>query len=81
MMDLAPVPPPTERHEADRALNQLRAALDVRGITLPSLDLDAVTLATIHNGSTDLRPLIDLGRVNLETARKLARALNGAGAQ
>jgi hypothetical protein len=80
-MDLVPVPPPTERREADRALNQLRAALDACGITLPSLDLDAVTLAAIHNGGTDRRPLIELGRVNLETARKLTRALSGTGPQ
>jgi hypothetical protein len=62
-------------------MDQLRAALDVHGITLPSLDLDAVTLAAIHNGSPDRRPLIDLGRVNLETARKLARALTGMNPQ
>jgi hypothetical protein len=62
-------------------LNQLRAALGVHGITLPSLDLDQVTLAAIHNGSPDRRPLIELGRVNSETARKLARALSGTGPQ
>jgi hypothetical protein len=62
------------RQEAADALNELRAALDAHGIVLPSLDLDPVTLVASDMGP-DRRPLIALGRVNLETARALARAL------
>jgi hypothetical protein len=69
-----PVPPPTPRQEAADALNELRTALDAHRIVLPSLDLDLLTLVAVDNGS-DRRPLIELGRVNLDTARKLTQAL------
>jgi hypothetical protein len=74
--NLEPVPAPTQRQEAVRALNQLQAALATHGITFPSLDLDIVCLSGAH-----MRPLIELGRINLETARLLAQALSGMGPQ
>jgi hypothetical protein len=46
--------------EAEDTVNELRAALLVAGITLPSLGLD---------------PLVELGRCSVETARRLAEAL------
>lgn len=55
---------------ADEAQEELRAALDAWGITLPSLNLDPVTCA-----GPAPRPLINLGRCNPSTARKLAAAL------
>lgn len=64
-----------QRQEATRALNELRGALDALGIVLPSLNLDAVTFAASDNGS-DRLPLIELGRVNLETTEMLTRALH-----
>jgi hypothetical protein len=76
-----PVPPQTPRQEAALVLNQLRAALQAHGITLPSLDLDPVMLAAIANGAPDRRPLIELGRVNVETARSLTQALSETGPQ
>ncbi|MDT0347021.1 hypothetical protein [Streptomyces litchfieldiae] len=75
--NLEPVPPPTARQEAAVALNELRAALKAHGIVLPSLDLDPVTLFASDHGP-DRRPLIELGRVNMETVRKLTQALGGA---
>jgi hypothetical protein len=72
--NLEPVPPPSPRQEAADALSQLHAALNAHGITLPSLDLDPVTLVASDLGP-DRRPLIELGRVNPEAARALARAL------
>lgn len=74
-LETAPPPTPTPRQETHHALDELRAALDMRGITLPSLDLDPVTLAAIHNGAPYRRPRIERGRVNLGTARELAQAL------
>lgn len=71
MTDLRPVGTPTPRQEAARTLNELRAAMDAHGITLPSLGLDTASLV-----STTVRPLVELGRVNLETARKLIQALS-----
>ncbi|MDT0543329.1 MULTISPECIES: hypothetical protein [Streptomyces] len=49
--ETAPPPTPTPRQATHRALDELRAALDMRGITLPSLDLAPLTLAAIHNGA------------------------------
>ncbi|GLF97145.1 hypothetical protein [Streptomyces yaizuensis] len=56
--------------EAEEIVDELRKALAVMGVTLPSLRVDPVSLAT------DARhPLIDLGRCNLDTAARLAAAL------
>jgi len=71
-----PVSATTTHRNATRALNDLKAVLDAHAIVLPSLGVDALSSSGIH-----LRPLIDLGRVNLETARLLVRALSGAGPQ
>ncbi|MEU6877121.1 hypothetical protein [Streptomyces sp. NPDC046712] len=56
--------------EASEAVTELREALVRAGIVLPSLGLDAVTLA-----SDKPRPLIELGRCTVETARRLAAAV------
>lgn len=56
--------------EASEAVAELREALVRAGIVLPSLGLDAVTLA-----SDNPRPLIELGRCTVETARRLAAAV------
>ncbi|MDT0343281.1 hypothetical protein [Streptomyces litchfieldiae] len=52
------------------ALRELREALAARGITLPSLGLDAVTAPDVCTYT-----LVELGRCNVETARRLAAAL------
>ncbi|WP_374982609.1 hypothetical protein [Streptomyces fradiae] len=56
--------------EAERACDELGAALKAVGVCLPSLGLDPVSCA----GSTPLG-LIELGRCNVETARALAAVL------
>ncbi|MEV0633766.1 hypothetical protein AB0I77_02055 [Streptomyces sp. NPDC050619] len=56
--------------EAEETLKELRAALLMAGITLPSLGLDPVSLAR----ETPC-PLVELGRCSVETARRLAAAL------
>ncbi|MFJ9811314.1 hypothetical protein ACIRTB_24125 [Streptomyces sp. NPDC101158] len=60
--------------EAREAVRELREALGWAGITLPSLGLDAVTLA-----ADPPRPLIELGRCTAVTARLLAAALTNQG--
>ncbi|MFI8516927.1 hypothetical protein ACIGEZ_03710 [Streptomyces sp. NPDC085481] len=55
---------------AAEAVAALRDALVRAGITLPSLGLDALTLA-----AEPPRPLIELGRCTVATARLLAAAL------
>ncbi|WP_370416960.1 hypothetical protein [Streptomyces fradiae] len=52
----------------------MRDALERVGITLPSLGLDAVTLA-----AEPPRPLVELGRCTTATARLLAAALVNEG--
>ncbi|MFD0373102.1 hypothetical protein [Streptomyces sp. NPDC127114] len=61
---------PTETEEVREAVRELRDALGRAGITLPSLGIDAVTLA-----ADPPRPLIELGRCTAATARLLAAAL------
>jgi hypothetical protein len=56
--------------EAEDTVDELRAALLVAGITLPSLGLDPGSLAR----ETPC-PLVELGRCSVETARRLAEAL------
>ncbi|MEU5308934.1 hypothetical protein [Streptomyces sp. NPDC021562] len=54
--------------------DELSAALALHGITLPSLgpDLASCTTTALH------RPLLELGRVNLSTARRLTAVLTVA---
>ncbi|MFD1661228.1 hypothetical protein ACFSL4_24235 [Streptomyces caeni] len=56
--------------DAKAARDELGEALADAGVLLPSLGLDAVSLASDH-----LSPLVDLGRCNPSTARRLAAAL------
>ncbi|XEC31294.1 hypothetical protein JAO84_11115 [Streptomyces fradiae] len=65
---------PTETEAAREAVRELRDALERVGITLPSLGLDAVTLA-----AEPPRPLVELGRCTTATARLLAAALVNEG--
>ncbi|MEU6521904.1 hypothetical protein ABZ892_03435 [Streptomyces sp. NPDC046924] len=60
--------------QAEAVREELGVALAGVGITLPSLALDVPTVAACH-----AVPLIDLGRCNLETARRLAAVLRAAG--
>ncbi|MCX4779770.1 hypothetical protein [Streptomyces sp. NBC_01264] len=60
-------------HEATQALENLRAALETHGITLPSLDLHLLSYA----GRYATPPLIALGNCNPATAQRLAEALAG----
>ncbi|WP_251066032.1 hypothetical protein [Streptomyces sp. ISL-36] len=53
-------------------VRELRDALARAGIVLPSLGLDALTLA-----ADPPRPLIELGRCTVETAGRLAVVLPG----
>ncbi|MEV3991133.1 hypothetical protein AB0J57_19710 [Streptomyces sp. NPDC049837] len=63
-----------EMRDAKKAVTELRAALERAGITLPSLGLDPVTCA-----AEPPRPLVELGRCTVETARRLAAALREEG--
>lgn len=56
--------------EAEETLRELRAALLMAGITLPSLGLDPVSLAR-----ESPCPLVELGRCSVETAQRLAAVL------
>ncbi|MEU6914503.1 hypothetical protein [Streptomyces olindensis] len=56
--------------EAEDAVKELRAELAKAGIILPSLGLDPVSLAREAPC-----PLVELGRVTVETARRLAAVL------
>ncbi|MER6052335.1 hypothetical protein K2224_08740 [Streptomyces sp. BHT-5-2] len=60
--------------EAEAALGALADALKRNGIVLPSLGLDLVTYC-----GQPPRPLIELGRCNPQTARKLAAVIGGRG--
>ncbi|GHJ35140.1 hypothetical protein [Streptomyces sp. TS71-3] len=60
--------------DADAVCDELLAALKAAGITLPSLGVDPLSLAPGH----EPRPLIELGRCNLATARKLIAVLLSA---
>ena len=60
--------------DAERARDELREALKVAGVRLPSLGLDNASCV----GPAPLA-LIELGRCNVETARALAAALQPGG--
>ncbi|OEJ26310.1 hypothetical protein AR457_19475 [Streptomyces agglomeratus] len=57
---------------AEEVVAQLREGLGVVAVTLPSLRVDVVSLA-----SEAPYPLVDLGRCNLDTAMRLAAVLQG----
>jgi hypothetical protein len=61
--------------QAEAVREELAVAMSGVGVLLPSLGLDVPTVAACH-----AVPLIDLGRCNLETARRLAAVLRDAGA-
>jgi hypothetical protein len=56
--------------DAETVRNELNTALRDLGIVLPSLWVEPGEYASV-----DLRPLIQLGRCNVETARRLLSAL------
>ncbi|WP_405912442.1 hypothetical protein OG760_13455 [Streptomyces sp. NBC_00963] len=57
------------------AMDELHEALHQHGIALPSLTVDLASCTT----TTAPRPLVELGRVNLRTAERLADVLRQAG--
>ncbi len=59
--------------DAEETIRTLREALVAAGVNLPSLALDSASCA--RDVPT---PLIDLGRCDVETARRLAEAVAGA---
>jgi hypothetical protein len=59
--------------EAEAVRDELRTALRAAGITLPSLAVDTVSYA-----EPEPRPLLDLGRCNVPTARRIIAALRQA---
>ncbi|MGK5694892.1 ATP-binding protein [Streptomyces sp. URMC 128] len=61
---------------ADRCVDELKSALSVHGIALPSLRVDVPTFAGAHGRTAGL---VALGNCNTETARKLIAALRGTG--
>ncbi|WP_406000048.1 hypothetical protein [Streptomyces sp. NBC_00829] len=56
---------------AEEVVAQLRGELDEVGVSLPSLGVDVVSLA-----SESTYPLLELGRCNLDTALRLAAVLH-----
>ena len=64
--------PEPDEPDAEETVRQLRDALARHNIKLPSLDVD--NRAYSHLAP---RPLIELGRCNIETAQRLAAALRG----
>ncbi|WP_255948836.1 hypothetical protein [Streptomyces odontomachi] len=61
--------------EAEDVRDELWAALHAAGVTLPSLCVEPAAYADAWP-----RPLVELGRCNLETARLLTSALKKEGA-
>lgn len=57
---------------AEQTVERLREGLLRAGVVLPSLRLDLVTMT-----SESPYPLVELGRCNLDTAARLATALEG----
>ena len=56
--------------EAENARDELKAELHSLGVVLPSLDVECAAY-----GGESPRPLLELGRCNVHTARKLTAAL------
>lgn len=63
------------QRDMDEARRELAAALAEKGLTLPSLGVDPASCA-----GPEPRPLLELGRVNLVTARASAVVLLAASA-
>ncbi|MGW0766671.1 ATP-binding protein [Streptomyces sp. NPDC002676] len=73
--------PPTRRsagsaYDTTLCVDDLRAALSARGITLPSLRVDLPSFAGRYEPPAGL---VALGNCNMATARKLAEVLRGDG--
>lgn len=64
-----------EADEAEEAVERLREGLAGVGVTLPSLRVDPVSSAGSGPGV-----LIELGRCNLDTVRRLSGVLDGKAA-
>lgn len=60
--------------EAEDVRDELWAALHAAGVTLPSLCVEPAAYAEAWP-----RPLVELGRCNLQTARQLTAALRKGG--
>lgn len=70
-----PVADHADPHTAiTEAVRELDEALLALGVTLPSLGIDLPSCTLMPTP----RPLVDLGRCNLETARRLTVALRNA---
>ncbi|MFC5015833.1 hypothetical protein [Streptomyces lienomycini] len=67
--------PPRPQDDMTRCVEELRAALALHGITLPSLGLDLPTFAGTY---TPPAGLVSLGNCNTATARALTAALRRA---
>jgi hypothetical protein len=63
---------PSPRQQAIAAVEHLKQVLAAHRIALPSLGLDVPSYAPFSD-----RPLIELGRCNVDTCRALTAALNG----
>lgn len=59
---------------ATDAVQELKDAFAALGITLPSISMDLASCVS----DLPVRPLVELGRCNLETARRLAAVLREA---
>ncbi|MFD7611848.1 hypothetical protein [Streptomyces sp. NPDC059828] len=66
------VPPEDRIRAAEVVIAQLRAELDAKGVSLPSIRVDLLSLTS----ETADYPLVDLGRCNLDTALRLAAVLH-----
>ena len=71
-------PQPPTADDVDRCVDDLRAALAVHGITLPSLHAD---LPSFTGAYAPPAGLVALGNCNTATARKLAAVLQKAAEQ
>ncbi|MFR9727110.1 hypothetical protein ACL02R_27685 [Streptomyces sp. MS19] len=72
-------PSPTRREQlraAEQVSLELAHTLNVLGITLPSLGIDPVSAS-----GTSVAPLIDLGRVPVDMARRLTAVVRRAVAE
>ncbi|MDA5140722.1 hypothetical protein PEM37_04330 [Streptomyces sp. AD681] len=67
--------PPRPQDDMPRCVEELRAALALHGIALPSLALDLPTFAGTY---TPPAGLVSLGNCNAATARALAAVLRQA---
>ncbi|MFG2135370.1 hypothetical protein [Streptomyces sp. NPDC048650] len=61
-----------EARDADEIVAELEGALGALGVVLPSLCVDPVS-----DASRTMQPLVELGRCNLGTARRLLEVLAG----